>query len=130
MNDSFSIRSMDKIKTIMIADDDPGILDAICIMLEFEGYKVYCTPDGAEILSMHGNLPDLLLLDIWMSGIDGRDICKQLKQNPITNKLPVVMISASRDIERSALEAGADDFLAKPFEIDDLLNKIERNLLN
>ena len=114
----------------MIADDDPGILDAVCIMLEFEGYNVYCTPDGSEILNMSKDLPDLLLLDIWMSGIDGRDICKQLKQNPTTNKLPVVLISASRDIERSALEAGADDFLAKPFEIDDLLNKIERNILN
>jgi CheY-like chemotaxis protein len=121
---------MDRIKTIMIADDDPGILDAICIMLEFEGYKVYCTPDGAEILSMHGNLPDLLLLDIWMSGIDGRDICKQLKQNPNTSKLPIVLISASQDIERSAIAAGANDFLAKPFEIDDLLEKIAKNLFS
>jgi DNA-binding response OmpR family regulator len=121
---------MNRNKTIMIADDDPGILDSVCIMLEFEGYNVYCTPNGAEILNMHSNLPDLLLLDIWMSGIDGRDICKQLKQNSNTNKLPVVLISASRDIERSALAAGADDFLAKPFDIDDLLNKIERNLVN
>ncbi len=114
----------------MVADDDPGILDAVCIMLEFEGYKVYCTPDGAEVLNMNNNLPDLLLLDIWMSGMDGRDICKQLKQNLKTNKLPVVLISASQDIERSALAAGADDFLAKPFEIDDLLNKIAKHLVN
>ena len=115
-------------KTIMVVDDDPAILDAVCIMLEFEGYEVYCTPDGAELLNMESNLPDLLLLDIWMSGLDGRDICKQLKQNLSTSKLPVVLISASRDIERSALAAGANDFLAKPFEIDDLLAKIEKNL--
>jgi CheY-like chemotaxis protein len=73
-------------------------------------------------------LPDLLLLDIWMSGIDGRDICKELKQKENTKKIPIVLISASREIERSALEAGADDFLAKPFEIDDLLEKIEKHL--
>ncbi len=114
----------------MVADDDPGILDAVCIMLEFEGYKVCCTANGAEILNMHSDLPDLLLLDIWMSGIDGRDICRQLKQNSSTNKVPVVLISASRDIEQSALAAGANDFLAKPFDINDLINKIEQNLTN
>jgi DNA-binding response OmpR family regulator len=115
-------------KKIMIADDDPGILDAVCIMLEFEGYNVTCTPDGADVLKLQSDLPDLLLLDIWMSGMDGRDICRQLKQDAATHHLPVVLISASRDIEISALAAGADDFLAKPFEIDDLLGKIERNL--
>jgi DNA-binding response OmpR family regulator len=119
---------MDKNKTIMVADDDPGILDAICIMLEFEGYQVHCTPNGGEVLNMEGKLPDLLLLDIWMSGIDGRDICKQLKTNSYTSKLPVVLISASKDIKGSALAAGADDFLAKPFDIDDLLAKIELHL--
>ena len=115
-------------KTIMIADDDRAILDAVCIMLEFEGYNVACTPDGADVLKLRSDLPDLLLLDIWMSGMDGRDICRQLKQDAATHHLPVVLISASRDIEMSALAAGADDFLAKPFEIDDLLGKIERNL--
>lgn len=115
-------------KTIMIADDDRAILDAVCIMLEFEGYNVSCTPNGADVLKLRSDLPDLLLLDIWMSGMDGRDICRQLKQNAATQHLPVVLILASRDIEMSALAAGADDFLAKPFEIDDLLEKIERNL--
>jgi DNA-binding response OmpR family regulator len=121
---------MNKLKKIMIADDDPGILDAVCIMLEFEGYEVYCTPDGAELLKMEGGFPDLLLLDIWMSGIDGRDICKQLKQQAISSNMPIVMISASNDIERSAREAGANDFLAKPFDMDILLRKIEQNLIN
>ncbi len=130
MTFKFSNTLMNRMKTIMIADDDPAILDAVCIMLEFEGYNVYCTPNGAEVLTMHNKLPDLLLLDIWMSGVDGRDVCKQLKQNANTSKLPVVLISASRDIERSALAAGADDFLAKPFEIDDLLSKISRHLVN
>src|SRR5476651_1507459 len=101
-------------KKIMIADDDPGILDAVGIMLEFEGYEVKSTPNGAELLSLDEELLDLLLLDIWMSGIDGRDICRQLKQKLGTSKLPIVLISASKDIERSALEAGANDFLAKP----------------
>lgn len=113
-------------KRILIADDDPGILDAISIMLEFEGYEVNCISNCASLLTMETGFPDLLLLDIWMSGTDGRDVCKQLKQKANTSAMPIVMISASKDIECSALQAGADDFLAKPFEMDDLLEKIEK----
>lgn len=109
----------------MIADDDPGIVDAVEMLLEFEGYTVSSTVDGATVLDMKDELPDLLLLDIWMSGEDGRDICKQLKREALTKNIPVIMISASRDIKESALAAGADDFLAKPFEMDELLKKIE-----
>ena len=114
-----------KNKKIMIADDDPGIVDAVEMLLEFEGYEVMSTVDGTTVLDMKGELPDLLLLDIWMSGEDGRDICRKLKHEPITKNIPVIMISASRDIEASALAAGADDFLAKPFEMDELLKKIQ-----
>jgi DNA-binding response OmpR family regulator len=112
-------------KKIMIADDDPGIVDAVEMLLEFEGYEVSSTVDGATVLDLKDELPDLLLLDIWMSGEDGRDICKKLKQIEITKNIPVIMISASRDIKESAIAAGADDFLAKPFEMNDLLQKIK-----
>lgn len=111
----------------MIADDDPGIVDAVEMLLEFEGYEVTSTVDGATVLDMKEELPDLLLLlDIWMSGEDGRDICKKLKKDELTKGIPVIMISASRDVRDSAIAAGADDFLAKPFEIDELLQKIAR----
>jgi DNA-binding response OmpR family regulator len=113
-------------KKIMIADDDPGIVDAVGMLLEFEGYNVSTTVDGATVLDMKEELPDLLLLDIWMSGEDGRDICRQLKANSSTKNIPIIMVSASRDIASSAMQAGADDFLAKPFEMDVLLAKIEK----
>ena len=109
----------------MIADDDPGIVDAIEMLLEFEGYQVSSTIDGSTVLDMKHELPDLLLLDIWMSGEDGRDICKKLKQEDATKDIPVIMISASKDIKESAMAAGADDFLAKPFEMNELLSKIK-----
>jgi DNA-binding response OmpR family regulator len=114
-----------KQKKIMIADDDPGIVDAVEMLLEFEGYTVTSTVDGSTVLDMKEELPDLLLLDIWMSGEDGRDICKKLKSENITKNIPVIMISASRDIRDSAMAAGADDFLAKPFEMDELIKRIE-----
>ncbi|WPV02188.1 response regulator [Mucilaginibacter sp. cycad4] len=108
----------------MIADDDPGIVDAVEMLLEFEGYKVTATRDGAAVLGMAEELPDLLLLDIWMSGEDGRDICKRFKEGELTKNIPVIIISASRDVRESAIIAGADDFLAKPFEMDELLKKV------
>ncbi len=115
-----------KNKKIMIADDDPGIVDAVEMLLEFEGYEVTSTVDGTTVLEMKQELPDLLLLDIWMSGEDGRDICKKLKENKLTKDIPVILISASRDVRESAIAAGADDFLAKPFEMNELLQKVEQ----
>jgi DNA-binding response OmpR family regulator len=115
---------MNKQKRVMIADDDPGILDAVEAMLEFGGYQVSSTPNGATLLEIHDNFPDLLLLDIWMPGTDGREVCKQLKAQESSKKMPIIMISASTELERSAKEAGADDFLEKPFDMEELLQKI------
>ncbi len=115
-------------KRIMIADDDPGIVDAVEMILDLHGYEVSSTYNGNDVLELDDQLPDLLLLDIWMSGCDGRTICKALKANDGTRHMPVLMLSASTDIKGSAMEAGADDFLAKPFEMKELVNKIN-NLL-
>lgn len=112
----------------MIADDDRGIVDFLSIMLKFKGYEVCSTLNGVTLLNMNNHLPDLLLLDIWMSGIDGREICNHLKKTAFTRTLPILMFSASKDIERSAMDAGADAFLAKPFEMDEMLKKIKENI--
>ncbi|WP_293788714.1 response regulator transcription factor [uncultured Pedobacter sp.] len=112
-------------KKILIADDDEGIVDAITMILEVMGYEVEFTYDGGAVIEAAKNRPDLIMLDIWMSGYDGRDICKQLKNNPQFKDIPILMISASRDIRQSALDAGANDFMEKPFEMDSLLNRVE-----
>ncbi len=109
---------------ILIADDDPGITDALFTMLDFEGYEVQVTHNGSDVLQLQEPLPDLLLLDIWMSGADGRELCQALKSRQETRRLPVLMISASNDIGQSARNAGADDFIAKPFEMEELLQKV------
>jgi DNA-binding response OmpR family regulator len=110
----------------MIADDDPGIVDAVEMILDFHGYEVSSTYNATNVLAIRpGEYPDLLLLDIWMPGCDGRDICRQLKSQDETRQIPVLMISASKDISASALEAGADAFLAKPFDMNELISKIE-----
>lgn len=113
-------------KKILVADDDPAILDSIKLILEEFGYEVDTTVDGETIYKMETEYPDLLLLDIWMSGQDGREICKYLKKEAHTKHIPIIMISANRDTAMIAKEAGADDFLAKPFEMDELIQKVEQ----
>jgi len=115
-------------KKILVADDDPAILDSVKMILELEGYDVDTTVNGETVYKMEKDYPDVLLLDIWMSGQDGREICKFLKNDPLTKHIPIIMISASRDIVQSAKDAGADDFIEKPFEIEVLLKKIKSQL--
>ena len=115
---------------ILIADDDPGIVDAVEMMLTFCGYDVSFTYNGQDVLTLESNeLPDLVLLDIWMSGVDGRDVCRELKAKAEMRDIPVLMISASKDVGQSALNAGADAFMTKPFDMQQLINNIE-SLLN
>lgn len=119
-------KAMDLYKKIMIADDDSSILDVVSSMLEFAGYEVVHSPTAA--LPLQPGLPDLFLLDIWIDGVDGREVCRRLKNDTATGHIPVILFSASKGIGHSALLAGADDFLEKPFQMTDLLEKIE-NLL-
>jgi len=115
-------------KKILIADDDLAILEVLTLFLEDVGYEVETTHDGFSLQAFEHGYPDLLLLDIWMSGWHGRDICRFLKSQEETRHLPILIVSANRETERIAREAGADDFLAKPFDLDVLLEKIQRYL--
>ena len=110
---------------IMVADDDPGILDALMIMLVDAGYDVVTTVNGLTVRDIGEELPDLILLDLWMSGMDGRDICSHLKAQKRTAHIPIIIFSANKDAKNIAVECGADDFIAKPFEMKELLQKIE-----
>lgn len=115
-----------KKKKILVADDDPAILEVIRLILEDEGFEVKTAVDGEAIYKMEKDYPDVLLLDIWMSGMDGRDICTHVKKQELTKNIPIIMVSANRDTEKIAREAGADDFLTKPFEMDELVAVVKK----
>ena len=117
---------MAKIKKILVADDDPAIIDVITLMLEPAGYKVYASANGQTVEDVNRIRPNLILLDILMSGINGIDICKQLKNQQSTKHIPIIIISAIKDAKEIALDACADDFIAKPFEMYDLLQKVAK----
>lgn len=114
-----------KRKKILVVDDEQDILDFLQIILEEEGYNVMTTDKGEYLEKLHNDgLPDVILLDMLLSGKDGREIVKYLKSQEETKHIPVIMFSAHPSAEESARKAGADDFVAKPFEIDVLLDKI------
>lgn len=115
-------------KKILVADDNPAILDALKIMLEEEGYEVDTTEDGAKAQNMKKPLPDLLLLDVWMSGIDGRDVCRHLKGANETKHIPIIVVSATKDIADIGKEAGADNYISKPFQREHLLAVVAKHI--
>jgi DNA-binding response OmpR family regulator len=118
-----------KAKTILIADDDKAIVDSIGAILDLSGYEVLKVPDGTSVIDAVKALPDLILLDIQMPGHNGQTVCRQLKRQASTKDIPVIIVSASMDIRDKAREAGADDYLEKPFDMDILQQKVF-NLLN
>lgn len=116
-----------KQKKILVVDDDPDIVEFLQELLELEGYTVVTTDKAEYVDKLHsGNLPDLILLDMLLSGKDGREIVKQLKGQEETRHIPVIMFSAHPSAEATARQAGADDFIAKPFEMDEMVKMVER----
>lgn len=112
---------------IVVVDDDQGILEVIKIVLEDKGYEVLTLADSQKVQKMVVDyLPAVILIDLWMSGIDGHVITRELKSREETKNIPVIAISALNDGGRIAKEAGAEDFLAKPFNIDDLVVMVEK----
>ena len=111
---------------ILAVDDQPQNLRLLDAVLSPHGYQVITASSGEEAVEKLGQtVPDLVLLDIVMPGIDGYEVCRRIRGNPATEFLPVVMITASGDQEKiSAIQAGADDFVSKPFNQGELLARV------
>ncbi|MET4083184.1 DNA-binding response OmpR family regulator [Pedobacter sp. UYP30] len=114
---------------ILICDDDEGILDMLALVLE-ENFNIITENNSANIYALiEQEKPEFLILDLWMPVLSGDVILKNLKKNPKTANLPILVVSASADGRKIAMEAGADDYLEKPFDVDVLTNIIYK-LLN
>ncbi|MXV15121.1 response regulator [Hufsiella ginkgonis] len=120
----------DKSKTILAVDDNLMILEVLNEILALEGYHVVTLSDGGDIFQIIEDIhPDLILLDVMLADLDGRVICKSIKEYWKTRNIPVILISASHNLEESLNKPGApDDFIAKPFDIYYLLEKIDKQL--
>lgn len=114
-------------KKILVCDDDEGILDMLEIILDSMGYHIIPEKNSLNIYSrIEKEKPDLLLLDLWMPVLSGDQVLKALRRNPATEKLPVIVISASTEGKQIATEAGADAYIAKPFDMQSLVSSIQR----
>lgn len=111
-----------KSKKVAIIDDDQDIVDVLSMAFAGEGYKTKVTLKAEDTVDIVKKFqPDLVVLDVVISGADGRIVCQQLKSAPDTKDIPVVMMSAHASAKSSALEMGADSFIAKPFDLEDML---------
>jgi two-component system chemotaxis response regulator CheY len=109
---------------VLVVDDDPDILEAICDILEGEGYRVARARHGEEALArVEEQRPDVILLDLMMPVMDGVAFAQALRQRPAYRDVPVVVISADGNPQRAAA-VGAVGYLAKPFDIDALLSQV------
>jgi DNA-binding response OmpR family regulator len=115
---------------ILAVDDDNDILEILQYILEESGYEVSTLADGHFLFdSIREHHPDLIILDIMLGNMDGRKLCRDVKSQTDTYKIPVILISASHSVVDTLKQNGnPDDFLAKPFDISTLLNKVARQL--
>lgn len=114
-------------KEILVIDDDLAILEVIKIILEEKGYKVATISDSTTVEKyILSHAPQMIFVDFWMAGLNGKKIVGIVKENTQTQNIPVIMISANHDVKQIAEEIQADGFLAKPFDISDLTTIVDK----
>jgi len=117
------------VATILIAEDDRRVRDSLDRALQLEGYEVLTANDGARALELHAHCrPDLLLLDVSMPNVDGLSVCRAVRSKG--DDTPILMLTARHEIDDrvAGLDAGADDYLVKPFALEELLARVRARL--
>jgi DNA-binding response OmpR family regulator len=114
---------------IVVVEDDRDILEALQLLLSTRGYQVSVLSKAADLETfLQTAVPDLLLLDIWVNGSDGRDIAYKLKADERTKEIPIILLSANLSTPQIAKDIKADDFVLKPFDVNHLLGVVEKRL--
>lgn len=113
--------------TVLAIDDQENIIEFIKLGLKYEGFLVESAPDGPLGLAAAQRInPDLIILDIMLPGMNGLEVCRNLRQNPTTRDIPILMLTAKDDVRDriTGLDTGADDYLTKPFSFEELVARI------
>ena len=119
-------------KKILVIEDDKDIRDTIALILKEENYEVVDSGDSKILKHLHHHNPDLILMDNWLtewkSDANGQQLSKQLKSDPTTNHIPIIIISAVSNIKEIAEEGLADAWLMKPFDMADLIAIVKKHI--
>jgi len=119
-------------KKILVIEDDKDIRDTIALILKEENYDVVDSGDSKILKHLHHHNPDLILMDNWLtewkSDANGQQLSKQLKTDPATNHIPIIIISAVSNIKEIAEEGLADAWLMKPFDMEDLIAIVKKHI--
>ena len=113
---------------ILVVDDEEHIQELIKFNLEKSGYKVICADNGIDAIKLaKEQLPQLMLLDLMLPGMDGLDVCKEIRKDSSMSNMPIIMITAKgEEIDKIiGLELGADDYITKPFSVRELVARIK-----
>ena len=120
------VPSQAAVPCVLVIDDDPDILATVSQILEVEGYDVLSARNGAEALNvLDATRPDVIILDMMMPVMDGWEFRRRLFDHGAA-QTPVIVVSADRDVSRKAATIRADGYLAKPFDLDDLIAQVNR----
>ena len=118
-------------RKILVVEDDADQLETIRLVLEKAGFAIGTAANGTDALVKTRSIsPDLIILDLMLPGLNGFDICETLRKNPATASVPVIMLTGlcSQFGRLAGLESGADDFLTKPFKVEELVSKVDKLL--
>lgn len=113
--------------SVLVIDDQENIIEFIKLGLKYEGFVVESAVDGQQGLDAAQRLmPELIILDVMLPGIDGLEVCRRLRANPTTQDIPILMLTAKDDVRDriAGLDTGADDYLTKPFSFEELVARI------
>lgn len=112
---------------ILVVEDDPQVARLIALVLQRNGYKSKIVSDGHSALrEAKETRPSMVFADLTIKGMGGDELCKVLKQAPETREIPYIVVSGDRDIAEKARVCGADDYMGKPFEFEDLIKLVKK----
>ena len=116
---------------ILVVEDERSIADLVAEALKRQGYRVETAGDGDQALeAAETTLPDLIILDLMLPKLDGWEVCRRLREEETTRRIPIIMLTARRDEKDvvAGLELGADDYLRKPFSLAELSLKVRETM--
>jgi CheY-like chemotaxis protein len=115
---------------VLIVDDNASIVKVMRLLLEREGYQVQSGDDAGVFHLAESWQPTVILMDLRLPNLNGIEACRELKRNPVTSTIPVVLLTADTEAEGLVATSGADDLLMKPFRNNDLLETIRKHALS